>query len=158
MKKTFHTLLAFSLLTAPFYIQADAFSWSGVYDKSAQESWLPYMNQIQSRFQLSDREFNIIATIADKPSDIFLVLRLSELSKKPINEVLTLYQWHKKSGWGVIAQQIGIKPGSDRFKEIGKPVPIHTAVTPVVSNTNSAEKIGRKPSANSNKNGHNKNK
>lgn len=53
--------------------------------------------------------------IADNPADAFMFFQLSEMSKKPYEEVVQVYQAQKGQGWGVIAKNLGIKPGSKEF-------------------------------------------
>jgi hypothetical protein len=35
-----------------------------------------------------------------------------------LDELLTVYSKHKSNGWGVIAKQLGIKPGSAEFHQL----------------------------------------
>ena len=51
----------------------------------------------------------------DKPADSYMVLRLSELSHRPVKDVLRVYKADHGKGWGVMARQLGIKPGSQEF-------------------------------------------
>ena len=53
--------------------------------------------------------------IADNPADAFMFFQLSEMSKKPYEEVVQVYQAQKGQGWGVMAKNLGIKPGSKEF-------------------------------------------
>jgi hypothetical protein len=50
-----------------------------------------------------------------QPSDIFMAAELSVLCGKPIDQVVVVYGKHKHKGWGHIAKQLGIKPGSAEF-------------------------------------------
>lgn len=45
--------------------------------------------------------------------DLALGLEMGNLSKKPMNTVLGAYE--KNQGWGNIAKELGIKPGSEEF-------------------------------------------
>lgn len=47
--------------------------------------------------------------------DIYLALEIGEITKKPYDEVIKVYQANKKKGWGAIAKELGIKPGSPEF-------------------------------------------
>jgi hypothetical protein len=51
----------------------------------------------------------------EKPSDAYLVLRLGEMSKQPIENVIEKYKSDKGKGWGALAKSLGIKPGSKEF-------------------------------------------
>ncbi len=50
-----------------------------------------------------------------EPAEVFLALELAKLSKKKLDDVLAVYKTDKDKGWGYIAKQMGIKPGSAEF-------------------------------------------
>lgn len=50
-----------------------------------------------------------------KAGDIYLALEIAKLTKKPVDDVVKVYQKNKTKGWGVIAKELGIKPGSPEF-------------------------------------------
>ncbi len=49
------------------------------------------------------------------PADAFMVLQLGLMAHKQPEAVLQTYQGNKGKGWGVIAKELGIKPGSPEF-------------------------------------------
>lgn len=49
------------------------------------------------------------------PGDVYMAAQLSLSINKPFNEVVQTYQANKSKGWGVIAKEMGIKPGSAEF-------------------------------------------
>ncbi len=49
------------------------------------------------------------------PGEVYLALEIGSVTRKPVEDVLVVYRTHKGKGWGVIAQELGIKPGSDEF-------------------------------------------
>lgn len=64
-----------------------------------------------------------------EPSDVFMNLELSRVTKKPIDEVFKVYQSNKEQGWGVIAKKLGIKPGSEAFHELKRQTGKHASKT-----------------------------
>ena len=50
-----------------------------------------------------------------KPGDAYMALRLSSMTSKPIDAVISEYKRSKDKGWGVMAKNLGIKPGSKEF-------------------------------------------
>lgn len=50
-----------------------------------------------------------------QPADIYMALKISEVSGKPLEVVVGEYKKSKGKGWGVISQGLGIKPGSKEF-------------------------------------------
>lgn len=53
-----------------------------------------------------------------KAGDIYLILEMSKILSKPVDDVATVYNTNKKKGWGAIAKELGIKPGSAEFKAL----------------------------------------
>ena len=56
----------------------------------------------------------VIGTVA-APADAFMVFQLGQMTHKPPETVVQVYQAHRGKGWGVIAKSLGIKPGSPEF-------------------------------------------
>lgn len=61
------------------------------------------------------------------PADLLMAAQVSIAINKPFDVVVTKYEANKAKGWGVIAKELGIKPGSpefhamkDRMKSKGK--------------------------------------
>lgn len=51
----------------------------------------------------------------DKPADVYMIFRLSEVTKRPPEQVFEVYKKNRGKGWGVIAMELGVKPGSNEF-------------------------------------------
>lgn len=47
--------------------------------------------------------------------DAFMAFEISNLTRKPIEDVITVYKTSKSKGWGAMAKELGIKPGSAEF-------------------------------------------
>lgn len=67
-------------------------------------------------------EFNIGETKIDKmlnaqmsPADVYMTLQVADLTKKDPEVVATAYEANRTKGWGAIAKDMGIKPGSAEF-------------------------------------------
>ncbi len=52
------------------------------------------------------------------PGEMYLSLEISRIARVPLDDVLVVYRKHKSKGWGVIAKQLGIKPGSAEFHQL----------------------------------------
>ncbi len=59
----------------------------------------------------------VMATIGavSTPADAFMVYQLGQMTHLPPAQVVQVYQGNRGKGWGVIAKQLGIKPGSPEF-------------------------------------------
>lgn len=56
----------------------------------------------------------IVRTVAN-PADAFMVLQLGQMAQTRPETVLQTYKAKKNKGWGVMAKELGIKPGSPEF-------------------------------------------
>jgi len=56
----------------------------------------------------------VLSSVSD-PSDAFMVFQLSAWTHQPPEQVLKVYRSGKGKGWGVLAKELGIKPGSAEF-------------------------------------------
>ncbi len=54
------------------------------------------------------------------PGDIFMAAQLAVSINKPFDDVVATYQKNKSKGWGVLAKEMGIKPGSPEFHAMKK--------------------------------------
>ena len=52
------------------------------------------------------------------PADVYMAAKVRILSHRSWDEVLREYKENKGKGWGVIAKNLGIKPGSREFHEL----------------------------------------
>lgn len=52
------------------------------------------------------------------PADVFMMVHISIISRKPLTAVHEEYNRSKGQGWGVIAKEMGIKPGSTVFHNL----------------------------------------
>jgi len=71
-------------------------------------------------------KFNIVKADVDKllkdmmPGDVYMAAQVSTTIGKPVTEVSTAYNKNKDKGWGAIAKEMGIKPGSAEFHKLKK--------------------------------------
>lgn len=54
-------------------------------------------------------------TLNMEPAEVFLALEIGHIINKPVDDVVTVYKANKGKGWGAIAKEMGIKPGSAEF-------------------------------------------
>jgi len=53
--------------------------------------------------------------IMPKASDVYMCLRIGEIAHQPLDRVVEEHRRNAGQGWGVIAKNLGIQPGSDEF-------------------------------------------
>ena len=61
---------------------------------------------------------NMLFTLKITPADAYMAVGIAHISNKSIDEVVNEYTENKGNGWGVIANNLGIKPGSKDFQAL----------------------------------------
>ena len=108
-------LLILICFTMPATASAGDFDWLKDLDKQAKTDLSDFRVTIGTRFRIGDAQVKLVFSNVDKPADSYMVLRLSELSHRSVNDVLKVYKADHDKGWGIIAKHLGIKPGSREF-------------------------------------------
>jgi len=70
---------------------------------------------LRSQFHVSGAQVEVVLGSVRDPADAFMILQLGQMSRQPTETVMSVYQTHAKKGWGAMAQELGIKPGSAEF-------------------------------------------
>lgn len=70
---------------------------------------------ISAQFGVPLPQVDMVFTKVAAPADVFMTFQLGQMANKPAPVVLQSYQSNKGKGWGVIAKELGIKPGSAEF-------------------------------------------
>lgn len=73
---------------------------------------------LQGQFNVPGGTVDVLLSNAKDPADAYMMLKVSELSGHTPDEVLKVYNANREKGWGYIAKQMGIKPGSKEFHEL----------------------------------------
>lgn len=73
---------------------------------------------LMARFRISGTEVDVLLRTVDRPADAYMCLRIAQIAHLSTDVVLREYQANKEKGWGVIAKNLGIKPGSKEFHEL----------------------------------------
>ena len=70
-------------------------------------------------YDISDKKIDHLSiSVKMEPAEIYLALELSKLSGKSIDQVVEIYEVNINKGWGFIAKELGIKPGSPEFHRL----------------------------------------
>jgi len=78
-----------------------------------------FRTDMKLSYNISEKKFDYMNTnLRMFPGEIYLTLEISRIAKVSLDEVLTVYKRHKTKGWGVIAKELGIKPGSAEFHQL----------------------------------------
>ena len=71
--------------------------------------------KVSAQFGVPVPQVQAVIQAVDRPADAFMVFQLGQMVQKPPETVMQVYQANRGKGWGVIAQRLGIKPGSPEF-------------------------------------------
>jgi hypothetical protein len=71
--------------------------------------------QVGAQFGVPVPQVEAVLEMVATPADAFMVFQLGQMAHRPPETVVHTYQAHKGKGWGVIAKELGIKPGSREF-------------------------------------------
>lgn len=123
--KVFFILLA--LLSMAMFVNAQNFSLSAKSGDIELDASLNDINvrakadltlfkkELSVEFNIGEPKIEKMLAIQISPADIFMVCQVALLTKKEPDFVLTSFTTNKSKGWGVIAKEMGIKPGSAEF-------------------------------------------
>jgi len=105
--------LALLLPTLSFATGLDSFL--GEINVSAQADLGSFRADLSATFGVSSGEVDGLFEIFGSPADVYITLRIGEVADVKIDRVVDQYRMSKGQGWGVIAKNLGIKPGSPEF-------------------------------------------
>lgn len=86
-----------------------------VMNTEAKRDLSKFKEEAAKEFNLSKEKIQALLDKKMEPAEIVLSGRLSKITLKPIEVVVTSYENNKDKGWGAIAKDLGIKPGSAEF-------------------------------------------
>lgn len=124
-KKIFWTSILFFIFPAAM-VSAGDFDWIKDFNLRAEADPSGFRVRLGTRFKIGDAEINAVIGNVERPADAYMVCRLAEMSGKPVNYVLNEYKTAKTKGWGVIAKNLGIKPGSKEFHALKRGDDLYT--------------------------------
>jgi hypothetical protein len=71
--------------------------------------------RVAAQFNIPGAQVEAVIQKVDSPADAFMIFQLGKMANRPPEEVMETYRTGKGRGWGVIAKQLGIRPGSPEF-------------------------------------------
>jgi hypothetical protein len=113
LKVLFFVLIGLFVLTSAAV--ASDFGWIEGFNIQAQADPSGFKAQLATRFKIGNVQVDALLSNVAEPADAYLMLRLGEMSGKPVDYVIEKYKHNKGKGWGALAKSLGIKPGSEEF-------------------------------------------
>ena len=71
--------------------------------------------KVSAQFGVPEAQVRVVLGRVSEPADAFMVFQLGQMTRQPTETVMRVYQSGKGRGWGVLAKELGIKPGSAEF-------------------------------------------
>lgn len=115
MKKILIPTLLLLMTSIATVAQADLNGFLGSLNVQAQADLPGFKLKLATQFGVPVPQVDSIFAQVSLPADAFMTLQLSQMSRQQPDRVIQAYNANKGKGWGVIAKQLGIKPGSPEF-------------------------------------------
>lgn len=71
--------------------------------------------KVGAEFGVGEPRIEAAIKAAGSAGEAYLCFRIGEKAGKDFDEVIKVYSANKKKGWGYVAKEMGIKPGSPEF-------------------------------------------
>ena len=121
MKKTFAALALFVCITGfSAMAHADLDIFLSNLNVEAQADMGDFSLRLSSQFNVPAPRVQAIIRTVDTSADAFMCLQLGQMTNKDPEVVAQTYKANKGKGWGAIAKELGIKPGSSEFHALKK--------------------------------------
>jgi hypothetical protein len=86
---------------------------------SAEKDFALFKTEMKNSYNVTEAKIDDLkVTFGMQASDIFMTLDIAKSTGKSVDDVAAEFKKNNGKGWGVIAQNLGIKPGSDEFKAL----------------------------------------
>jgi len=118
MKRLLGFACIFSLLLAVPAFASGLEDFLGRVNVQARADLPGFSTKVSSQFLVPVPKVDAVLKAVVDPADAFMIFQLAAMTKLPPERVLKVYSSHRKQGWGAMAQQVGIKPGSAEFKAL----------------------------------------
>ena len=116
MKKTVLAVIVLFLITCfAALAHADLAGFLNALNTEAKNDLNSYSQKVGNQFGVAVEKVRDIINVVENPADAFMIFQVGQMTQKEPEQVLEQYERHKGKGWGVIAQELGIKPGSAEF-------------------------------------------
>ncbi|MBP1752668.1 MAG: putative rane protein [Geobacteraceae bacterium] len=131
MRKYVLALMCLMLFCSPGFAGGGLDGFLADLNVQARSDMGGFAARVGTQFGVPYAQVQAVIGTVNAPADAFMVFQLGQMTHRPPDAVLGVYQANRGKGWGVIAKSIGIKPGSPEFHALkrgdfvlsGKPGP-----------------------------------
>ena len=115
MRRLIFTCLAISLLSPMAAFAGGLDGFLANVNVQARADLPGFSARLSTQFGVPVPRVQAVIQAVPQPADAFMILQLGQMSGREPDRVLAVYGPNKKKGWGAIAKDLGIKPGSADF-------------------------------------------
>ncbi|MFH1758083.1 MAG: hypothetical protein ABH969_08550 [Pseudomonadota bacterium] len=115
MKKIVLALMMIVLLNNPVFAAGGIELFLNDLNVQARADQNGFSAKLSAQFGVPLARVQVVIKTVKEPADAFMCFQLGQMTQKPSETVMKEYQANKGKGWGVIAKNLGIKPGSPEF-------------------------------------------
>ncbi len=120
MKRALLTLIA-TMLIGGIFAQVSFKTGDSKFDaelnvtnNEAKSDLTSFKKELTSSYKITTSKIDNLLKIME-PAEVLLSCKIGEIANRTIDEVVSSYKVNKDKGWGAIAKDMGIKPGSPEF-------------------------------------------
>lgn len=84
----------------------------------ALKDWDKFKTDVSQKYNTTRDKIETLINLGMAASDIIMAHEVSAIVLRPVDDVVACYEKNKGKGWGVIAKEMGIKPGSPEFHKL----------------------------------------
>lgn len=74
-----------------------------------------FTTRVSAQFGVPEAQVRVVLKQVSSPADAFMVFQLGQMANQRPEAVMRVYRANRNRGWGVMAKQLGIRPGSPEF-------------------------------------------
>ncbi len=115
MKRLLIALLLFAMYQVPALAHGGLEDFLQNVNIQARADMNGFSAKVSAQFGVPEAQVRIVLGKVTDPADAFMVFQLGQMAHSDPDAVLQVYQAHRDRGWGVLAQELGIRPGSPEF-------------------------------------------
>src|SRR5688500_8734130 len=110
-------VIVFNTVASAQYKTGDTIFDKGlsIFEEDAKKDPNLFSKDMATTYKVPETTVKTMTESGMKGGDIYMALETSKITKKPVDEVVKVYEANKGKGWGVILKEMGIKPGSPEF-------------------------------------------
>ncbi len=84
----------------------------------AKKDWDKFKTETSAKYNTTLDKIEALIQLGMAAADIIMAHEVSLIVLRPVDDVVACYEKNKGKGWGVIAKEMGIKPGSPEFHKL----------------------------------------